>query len=236
MLKKSNNNLTQQVVDELLERILGIHPGDCLGTEANLTEEFNVSRNILREAVNRLKGLGILESRQNQGLVVRKPDMIDIFETVLPFYAVNDLSFKELFDLRYCLETGAVGLAVERATEEQLKDLEDCAMDYVQKLKPGIAKDELTEIEVKFHTKLLNAANNKFISSMYAVIIKYFQEAPGYFESWPNLPEEECWKHLLLARAMARRDRQTACALIRDLFYNSIVKQKEQKKKKEEQP
>ena len=45
--------------------------GDRLPTEASLVKQFGVSRTVVREAVSRLKSLGLVESRQGSGAFVK---------------------------------------------------------------------------------------------------------------------------------------------------------------------
>jgi DNA-binding FadR family transcriptional regulator len=58
-------------------------PGDALPTEAELAEALGVSRNVLREALSRLRMLGMIESKKKRGMVLTKPDILGAFEKVL---------------------------------------------------------------------------------------------------------------------------------------------------------
>ena len=69
-------SLTEQAVVSLQEMIAlsGARPGDRFGNEADLERKLGVSRVVVREAVSRLRALGMLESRQGLGLIIGKPD------------------------------------------------------------------------------------------------------------------------------------------------------------------
>jgi GntR family transcriptional regulator len=73
----------QQIADELRNRIESgaLEPGQQLPTELALREEFGASRNTVRDAIKRLSGLGLVESRPGSGTFVTKK--IDPFITVL---------------------------------------------------------------------------------------------------------------------------------------------------------
>ena len=64
--------LSAELADHLCERIRKdrLVPGDRLGTEADLADEFGVSRTVVREAIGSLRGLGIVTGRQGLGLCV----------------------------------------------------------------------------------------------------------------------------------------------------------------------
>src|SRR6202041_2480242 len=58
-----------------------LRPGDQLPTEVGLSEAYSASRNTVRDAIKRLTGLGLVDTRQGQGTFVTI--RIDPFVTVL---------------------------------------------------------------------------------------------------------------------------------------------------------
>ena len=70
----SGARLSDQVAEQLTAEIKQgrLAPGDKLPTEARLVEQFQVSRTVVREAVSRLKSLGLVDSRQGSGVFVRQ--------------------------------------------------------------------------------------------------------------------------------------------------------------------
>ena len=65
-------NLTDEVFNILFERITSMHykAGDLLPSQDKLAKEMGVSRNTVREAVNRLATVGILTAKQGLGTVI----------------------------------------------------------------------------------------------------------------------------------------------------------------------
>ena len=65
--------LSDRVADALAAEIQAerLAPGDRLPTESALSAQFSVSRTVVREAVSRLKSLGMVEPRQGSGVYVR---------------------------------------------------------------------------------------------------------------------------------------------------------------------
>ena len=68
--------ISDQVFDQLRELIFrgDYQPGQKIMTERELAEALNVSRNSVREAINKLVTLRFLEQRQGQGTFVRSMD------------------------------------------------------------------------------------------------------------------------------------------------------------------
>jgi GntR family transcriptional regulator len=73
----------QQIADDLRKQIESgqLKPGQQLPTEIHLRDKYNASRNTVRDAIRRLLGLGLVETRPGAGTFVTKK--IDPFITVL---------------------------------------------------------------------------------------------------------------------------------------------------------
>jgi DNA-binding FadR family transcriptional regulator len=110
------SRILQEIVEERLK------PGDRLPTEQALADSFGVSRNVVREAISRLRSDGIIQSRQGVGAFVARTAA-----PTLRFDAealADPSAFQALFELRAILEIRAAGLAARRRTPEQLAALE----------------------------------------------------------------------------------------------------------------
>ena len=86
-----------------------LKPGMMLPTEPVLTQNFGVSRTVIREAVAALKAEGLLEPRQGAGVFVLEPAKSNrsIFEV-----DNNQLSdILEILELRMAVEIEAASLA-----------------------------------------------------------------------------------------------------------------------------
>jgi DNA-binding FadR family transcriptional regulator len=72
---QTQDTLANDLANRLRQRIQSaqFRDGDFFMTENQLAEEYAVSRSIVREAVSRLRALGMSESRKRKGLIVRRP-------------------------------------------------------------------------------------------------------------------------------------------------------------------
>src|SRR5690625_1947758 len=80
--------------------------GSPFPTEKELVEKLGVIRTVIREALNRLKAMGIIDSRTNRGSVVSSPDLLNIMEKALLPQILDQETLKEIFELRLVLEVG----------------------------------------------------------------------------------------------------------------------------------
>lgn len=104
-------------------------PGDFYATEDELVQRHGVTRGVVREAVSRLRALGILTGRKNKGLLIDRPDPVALLEQVAPFFVRTGEDLHQIAGLRYNLLVGAVDAAVANATEEQLKKITELAQE-----------------------------------------------------------------------------------------------------------
>lgn len=129
-------------------------PGDALPGEVEIAEKLEVSRNVVREALSRLRMLGIVESRTRRGMIMAKPDVLGGFERVLNPYILGDKTLKDIFEMRLILEIGMAEFLVARKTSKGIQELEKIVAEQKSIIAP--TKEE----EIRFHTKLYEMTGN----------------------------------------------------------------------------
>ena len=209
--------LTEQTVSSLREMIAeqGCHPGDRFAKEADLEAKLGVSRSVIREAVSRLRALGILESRRGLGLVVAKPNPAHLLKQVLENHLLNDEDLLDICELRCALEIGAAHLAAKRATEAQLAKLASLVEEFAQAA-AGRHDRLVNDIELDFHGTILEATNSSIIISMHGVLTAFFARSADEIEDYAadEITENDVWEHRAIAEALADRNAEKARMLI----------------------
>ena len=206
---------TQSVdlADRLRERIQssGLADGELFMTEAELAEEYGVSRTVAREAVGRLAAIGLLEGRKRKGLVVRRPDPLRLLELGLPSLFDSQRDISELAMLRYVLEMGAVEPAVRNATDDQVHRLSELANEMEVEIRNG-RNARLTEVDVAFHSVLLEMTGSTLVAGMQRVLVRFFSSR----DAVPDEATEKrvVWEHQELAAAIRDRDANQARAML----------------------
>ena len=212
--------LKDRVVKRLRERVMGrgLKPGDVLGTQDQLVEEFGVSRPILREAIQELNAYGLLRSVQKVGVVVTRPDPLETLEAVANLTAGDAEDILDLCEARYALEVGAIDTVVERITDVQIDAMEETAYDYRQLLGSASANPEKSEaLDCSFHCRLLEATDNPWLIRMHRVIIAYFDRcaAAALEPGGPyHLTPTGAGEHDLLVTALRERNAGLARELL----------------------
>ena len=95
-------------------------PGDSLPNEIEFVEMMGVSRNVVREAMSRLRMLGLIQTRPKRGIVVTEPPLLNGLRKVLDpsFLSVNTI--KEVMGMRIALEIGITDFIFTNVTNEDI--------------------------------------------------------------------------------------------------------------------
>ncbi|MFZ2447853.1 MAG: FadR/GntR family transcriptional regulator [Syntrophobacteraceae bacterium] len=128
--------ISDLVFEQIRDLIFKGHlkPGNQLMTERELAESLGVSRPTVREAINKLVALGLLEHRQGQGTFVNSPADKNPLAAIVDGH---DIGLVDLLEVRLGLECNAVMMAARRATEEDIQDLEKSLKDMIAEIREG---------------------------------------------------------------------------------------------------
>jgi GntR family transcriptional regulator, transcriptional repressor for pyruvate dehydrogenase complex len=224
-----NLSLTEQTVASLKEMIIscGARPGDRFANEAALEKQLGVSRVVIREAVSRLRALGILESRQRVGLIVGKPDPFGLLGQTLLRHTLDSADLAALAELRFLLEVGAVPLAVQRATAAQVDRLVELA-DEMAASQAGLPDSRpVDDIELDFHRIIFEATQNPILVRMVDVLATFFfrsaTEVDGYDAA--KTADRSVWEHQMLAQAFRQRNVDYARVILSTHLADLLVHQ-----------
>jgi DNA-binding GntR family transcriptional regulator len=152
----------QQIQQAIKQSIFNgeYRPGDRL-YEAQIAKQYNISRSPVREAIRALVIEGLLFMDEKSHIFVYKPTLQDV---------------RDIYECRISLESTAVELTAERATNEQLKELEKTL-----EATTGAIKEENTESIVacnaRFHELIIHYSGNarliKLVEDLNGLIYYY---------------------------------------------------------------
>jgi len=215
---KAPRTLSAELADRLCDRIRDdrLAPGTRLGTEAELGEEFGVSRQVVREAIGCLRGLGVVTGRQRLGLFVAHGDVQSVFKKALSPQAADEEGWRELRQLRAVIELGSLPMAVERASAEQVKRLGSLAAEMRTLMKsydtdPVGVRNAFNAKDIQFHQTVLEAAHGDLAKRFHDVLVEYFR-VDDVCGAPPTLGIVR--EHERIARAIAKRDAAAAVQLL----------------------
>ena len=125
--------MTRSEEDSIAERIFHfirenhLSAGDKLPTEKELAAMFDTSRVVIREGLQGLKFLGILESSTRGGTVIREVNFPLLSRSIQFQIAINRVDWNQLTDARLAIELGVLDSICGKLSEEQLNALRKTA-------------------------------------------------------------------------------------------------------------
>jgi GntR family transcriptional regulator, transcriptional repressor for pyruvate dehydrogenase complex len=208
--KETSKTLSSGLADRLCHRIQSdrLVPGTHLGTEADIADEYGVSRTVVREAVGCLRGLGVIEGKQGIGLSVAEGDLSSVLKKALVPKIVKPEGWQELSQLRAVIELGSLPLAVQNVTSEQIIKLNVISSEMRRLIKQkkkvtSKAEKELNELDFMFHQTIFEAAHGQLVKQFHDVLLEYFKQGENY-----GIPfnSEMLREHERITKAITNRD------------------------------
>ena len=163
-----NKMLSQSIADTLLSMITiekRFSAGDKLPNENELSEELNVSRTTLREAVRILVAYNVLEIQRGKGTFVTQT----AFEQQPNLGQLSDIKVnaKDLYEMRLIFEPEAAYLAAIRGTDAEIKRILDFGEKIEQEIRSG---QDRTDNEHSFHKAIAQATHNEFMNQLMPIL------------------------------------------------------------------
>lgn len=169
-----NRTLVEKVEMNLIRYFIDtkVRPGDAIPTEMELAESLGVSRTVIREAMMRLRMIGLIDSRKHRGAVIGNPDLLQMLEKTMHPHMMDHETLKDIFEIRLALEIGMADLIFERISRGDIEALKRIVED-----EPELAESYLFEIshEIRFHSKLYEISGNKTLQRFQGMLLPAFQ-------------------------------------------------------------
>ncbi len=168
-------NLTSQVMEAVKAYITenNLLPGARLPTEKELTVKLGVSRNILREALKSLEAVGLIEIKVGDGMYVCDFDYSSVVTHISFALSRNEQELEHFIRARLVIEVGAMDLVASRATDADVRMLEECN----ERVEGAKNVEERAEADLDFHRDLLAIAGNPVLSEFGSFLGRFFMEA-----------------------------------------------------------
>lgn len=170
--KPSLQNLPDQVAQTILQRISSgeLPPGSRLPSQRELAERMGVGLAVVREAVQHLAALNVLEANHGSGTIVRPFRWMPlIYDPTLFLLAAQRFGVRELWECRRLLEGQVIRLAVERATEDDLSAMQ-AVLRAADPLPVNYAASQ--SLNREFHMALARAAHNSVMEDLLAPLLE----------------------------------------------------------------
>jgi GntR family transcriptional regulator, transcriptional repressor for pyruvate dehydrogenase complex len=200
--------LKERVIQQLTRLIEEgvLEPGDQLPSERELSEELQVSRGTVREAVQFLGALGLVEVRHGSGTFVRLgTDPSKLRDEWRDWTIRHAERIHDLLELRKGLEPFAAELAAQRAGEEQVAAMEHA----LKQMEPAVDSPDVTgliQADLAFHHALCAAAGNAALSEFADALGEQLVRERGVIWNLPGRPARSLVEHRAIYEAVRAGD------------------------------
>ena len=162
--------LVDQVEDKLLNYLKekDIRTGDSIPNELELAAALGVARSVLREALSRLKMMGMIETRTRRGMILTEPTILGGMKRVVDPRILGEEALFDILGFRIALEIGICSDIFRNITPEDISELEEIIHPVMIFVKNKF-KDLLEPINIEMkeqgqivtHVDLLNFLKNR---------------------------------------------------------------------------
>ena len=207
--------LSDKAEQELLRRI---HSGELpvgtrLPSEPELAEEMNISRGILREALNSLQAKGYISRTPRGGSFIERNSDENIGESITAQVRRADL--QDLIEFREAMESKAVQLVIDRATDEEIASLREML---------NVPREKSGGIDYYFHYRMAELTGNRlfvvFIDMYYDTIRRFAEGSYKDEARWRVMMRE----HLRIVEALEKRSKRAATAVIKGHLHQALLR------------
>ena len=173
----AKKKLSEKVVDEIRKRMTSgeLKVGDKLPNQNALAREFGVSLTSLREAMNILSMLGVIDQRPGYGTEIIQPIPETMPEGVRPVFLADRKAILGLLEARMIIEPGSAFLTAREASDDQIHELSG----LVEQMKVLFRDSDFKGYALadqRFHKRITDFSNNAYIKQAYVFVEQHMAE------------------------------------------------------------
>lgn len=216
----SRQKLSETVAEQLLEAFRSLPPGTKIPSERELTQELGVGRSTVREALNGLAVLGVLEIRHGQGAFVADESAaatdlsVSRPESALTAALERGVT-REFIEARLLVEVGVARLAAERRTDDDLRHIE-AALALQERSLSRNRMDDLLSVATSFNVLLAEAAHNEVLAGMTQTFLELMKERGPKVYALEGFGEWDLAEHRGIYEAVRDQDGDLAAERMRE--------------------
>lgn len=156
-------DIREQVFDQLLSQITTgkWKPGEKIPSENELTSIMGVSRISVREAIQKLAAMDLVETYRGKGTFVKEFTTNNYLKSLTPMLLMTPGDILFVVEYRRILEVGIIDLYTRNTTERDIVFLSRTLDKMKQYYRTNLKK--YTKYDLEFHMKLYEMTGNPFI-------------------------------------------------------------------------
>ncbi|WP_425080684.1 FadR/GntR family transcriptional regulator [Ruegeria arenilitoris] len=204
-------DLSAQIAQAIRDAIISgeLIVDERLPSEAELSDQFQVSRPTVREALKRLAAQSLIRTQRGAsgGAFVNRISFEDAYSqqitTSTLLLSMNAVSFDTACEARFSLERACAPLSAQRRTSDQLATMR---AEIFRQAQPGLSDEAFCASDVTFHRALVDGADNPVLSYQLAGAVEAMQPLMNMITFTARSREQIISLHNQIADALEQRD------------------------------
>ncbi|MBA8772557.1 FadR/GntR family transcriptional regulator [Staphylococcus coagulans] len=214
-MKITNQKKYEQIADVLIQQIEEgtLEVGQRLPSIQKLAEAYGVSNASMREALNALRMIGLVDIKHGYGTFVKQkqPQLFDFLSHTLTKARVRDI-----LELRESVEVATAQYAALRHTDEDIQAMEAALEEMVNAIQCHQSGEEA---DLKFHLAIAKASHNALLYELLNNISDLIQQTMKgtrhiYIYSRQKTMEKLLEEHSVILEAIKKRQEKKAAKLM----------------------
>ncbi|MEB8385722.1 GntR family transcriptional regulator [Rhodobacteraceae bacterium KMM 6894] len=208
---EQKSDLSAQIAKAIRDAIIAgrMIVDERLPSEAELAEQFAVSRPTVREALKRLAAQSLIRTQRGAfgGAFVNRLSYAEAYgqqiTTATLLLSMNDVSFDVACEARYALERACAPLSAKRRTADQLATMR---AEIHRQSQPALSDEAFCASDVTFHRTLVDGAGNPVLSYQLAGAVEAMQPLMNMITFTARSREAIVALHTRIADALETHD------------------------------
>ena len=171
-IETNDHSLVEITQKKILEYITeqGYKMDSQLPKETELAEIIGVSRVVIREALSRLRAIGVLETKRKKGTVLVSPKIFVVLKVIIASGLLDNDTQRDLYELRLMLEIGMADFITSKCTDDDIQNL----IEIVKKEELATTTEDSIKLDIEFHSYLYSITNNSSLSDFHFLLRRLF--------------------------------------------------------------
>jgi GntR family transcriptional repressor for pyruvate dehydrogenase complex len=207
--------LAENVAERLFQEVVDgrLTPARPLPPEGELAGVYGVSRLTIREAIRILRTQNVVRIRRGRGTEVNPPEKWTSLEAIVRASASPGATLglvpERLLEARRMIEIGAVQLAAERRSDDDLTQLHT----QLDEMRTASADGDVTrfvDADIRFHDIIMRASGNVFVPLLFGPFGPLLSETRRQTSAVPEIQKNAIEQHANIISALAAGDIEQA--------------------------
>ena len=177
IMTNNTDKLSSQIANSIMKKIVTgeFKSGEFLPSERHLQDEYQVSRPIIREAIQIVAAQGLVSSSSRQGTVVSTDINQPVLQALFLACVRSNVFLEDVLAVRVVLEPHAASQAAINATSAQVRDLQAVVNQFEEIEIADFLRDGLhrwRQLDTEFHKIIAQSTQNQVYVILIEVLIE----------------------------------------------------------------